>query len=194
MTSPKSPKPGRPRRYDLAPAPGFAHRDAALAFAALEELTARLWDLLQDLPPEALRFVPPAGGNSIAMLTIHLAAAEARWMARVTGTALPADLEQAVTAGLQDASGALPPSNLDLAALRDTGRRVREFTRRVLAPLSDLDREVPSGKMRVSVRGVLTHLLWHWTYHTGQAGLLRRLAGPRYQWTFHPRLAGPGAG
>jgi uncharacterized damage-inducible protein DinB len=184
---------GRPRRYDFAPAPGCANRDAALAVSALDELSARLMDLLTDLPPEALRFVPEGGGNSIAMLALHMAAAEALWVSRLTGAALPEDLRETLALGLQDASGQLPPSAYNAATLAGACGEVREFTRAQLAPLHDLDHEVAAQPFPLDARGVLMHLIWHWTYHTGQVGLLRRLCGARYKWTFDKKLAGPAA-
>ena len=185
-------RPGRPRRYDLKPLAGFARRDAARAVAALDELSARLFDLIADLPPAALRFCPRRGGNTIAMLVLHMAAAEAHWMARVTGKPLPPALARQLALGLQDPRGELRRVHLSLQALVGVCRRVRRLTRRRLAALTALDREVPAGRMRLTARGVLAHLLWHWTYHTGQVGLLRRLCGARYRWTFGRRLTGEG--
>ena len=68
-------------------------------------------------------------------------------------------------------------------------RRVREeITKARLGSVADICAEVPHEKMPLTVRGVLMHQVWHWTYHTGQAGLLRRLAGARYRWRFAERL------
>lgn len=186
-----APRSGRPRRYEFVPAPGFANPQAALAVGALDELTERLLDLLRDLPPEALHFKPQGAGNTIFMLTLHMAAAEARWVSRVTGAAVPPELDRALAPGMQDASGQLPSSSGDLAQLMEACRAARQFTRQNLAPITGLDRPVQSGSMSITAGGVLLHLLWHWTYHTGQAGLLRRLFGARYQWTFDKKLAGP---
>jgi uncharacterized damage-inducible protein DinB len=183
---------GRPRRYDLEPPTGFARRDAARAVAALDELSARLFDLIADLPPTALRFSPLREGNTIGMLVLHMAAAEAHWIARVTGKPIPAALAERLAPGLQAARGELRRANPNRRALLQICRRVRRLTRRRLAALTALDREVPAGRMRVTARGVLAHLLWHWTYHTGQVGLLRRLWGARYRWTFGRRLTGGG--
>ena len=41
-------KSGRPRRYDLRPVPGCENRDVGLMIAALDELSARLGDLIGD--------------------------------------------------------------------------------------------------------------------------------------------------
>jgi uncharacterized damage-inducible protein DinB len=181
-------RPGRPRRYALKPARGFARRDAGWAYAALEELSARLFDLIADLPAAALSFRPPHSGNSIGMLVLHMAAAEANWIARVTGRPVPKALAAQLAPGLQDASGNLRLTQPHPKQLRSICRRVRSLTHRRLAVLRTLDRQVPAGRMRLTVRGVLAHLLWHWTYHTGQVGLLRRLRGPRDKWTVSRRL------
>jgi len=180
---------GRPRRYDFAPAQGFAHPDAAYMVAALDELTERLFDLIRDLPQEALDFVPEGGTNSISMLARHIARAEAGWVAAVTEEPVPAELENALKAGAQDESGALPPSSASAADLAALARRVRdEITKRRLAPVRDIDTEVASGGRILTVRGVLMNQLWHWTHHTGQVALLRRLARMRYDWTYDTKI------
>lgn len=74
MTTPRK---GRPRRYDFAPADGFAHPDAAYLVAALDELLERLVDLIHGLPQEALDLVPEGGVNSISMPVRHITRAEA---------------------------------------------------------------------------------------------------------------------
>ena len=191
-------RPGRPRRYDLEPLPGFAHPFVGHAVAALDELSERLFDLISDLPPEALAFVPEGATNAIAMLVIHMAWAEASWIARATGRAIPDELASLLQPGRQDASGELPPLQ-DLTGRSQTCqvllialcRRVRqEVTVPALAPLVDVDAEmIANARVRhpqrpMTVRGVLMHLIWHWTYHSGQVGLLRRLWGARYRWTF----------
>jgi uncharacterized damage-inducible protein DinB len=74
-------------------------------------------------------------------------------------------------------------------------RRARqEVTAPALAVLDDVDRVVPDPKRPMTVRGVLMHLIWHWTYHSGQVGLLRRQWGARYQWMFDNTVGNvPGA-
>jgi len=186
---------GRPRRYEFAPADGFAHPDAAYLTAALDELSERLLDLIHDLPQEALDFVPEGGENSISMLVRHIARAEAGWVAAVTEEPIPTELGDALKAGAQDDSGALPPSSASADDLVALTRRVRdEITKRRLAPVRDIDTEVVSGERTLTVRGVLMNQLWHWTHHTGQVALLRRLAGVRYDWTYDTRITARVAG
>jgi uncharacterized damage-inducible protein DinB len=156
--------------------------------ALLDELSERLFDLVADLPQDALDFIPEGTTNSIAMLVLHMAWAEAGWLARSAQVTIPSDLEQALQPGGQDATGDLPASSSDPARLIELCRRVRsEVTDPALATLSDIDFEIPDTRRSMTLRQVLMHLVWHWTYHSGQAGLLRRLWGNRYKWTFAGR-------
>ena len=158
--------------------------------ALLEELSERLIDLTADLPQDALDFVPEGTTNSIAMLATHMAWAEASWVSRVTKAAIPADLEKDLLPGKQDASGDLPPSSAAADQLITYCRRVRQqVTMPALALVKDLDVEVGDERRPMTARGVLMHLVWHWTYHSGQVGLLRRLWGhQRYKWTFDKNI------
>jgi len=188
-------KEGRPRRYDLRPVSGFVSDDIAYVVAALDELSARLCDMISDLPQEALDFIPPGTTNSIAMLVVHMAWAEASWIARLADALIDPDLEALLLPGRQAAGGELPVSTYSVAELTALCHRVRhEVTMPALSVLGDIDRVVPDARRPMTVRGVLMHLIWHWTYHSGQVGLLRRQAGARYQWTFDNQLGDvPGA-
>jgi uncharacterized damage-inducible protein DinB len=178
-------RPSRPRRYDLAPIPTIPHAEAAYAVAAIDELRERLCDIIADLPQEAMDFSPKGAGNTIAMLTVHMAWAEASWIARATGQAIPADLQNALLPGKQGSTGDLPPYSNSAAALIALCNRVRQqVTLPGLSEIRELDAPLPGDPRKMTVRGVLWHLIWHWTYHSGQVGLLRRLCGSRYKWTF----------
>lgn len=194
MTSSK-PRPGRPRRYAIRPMTGFANEGAAYAAAMLDELSERLFDMISDLPQDAVDYVPEGATNSIAMLAIHMAWAEAGWIARVTQAEIPAELHESLRAGKQDASGDLPVSSATVEELVGYCRAVRQqITVPALTLVEDIDAEVADEKRPMTVRGVLMHLIWHWTYHSGQVGLLRRLWGHaqhRYQWTFDKRVGEP---
>jgi uncharacterized damage-inducible protein DinB len=184
-------KTGRPRQYDLEPAPGFADPTVAWVVTALDELAERLFDLIEDLAPEGMDYCPEGGENSIAMLVVHVAWVEAAWVSRITQVPIPPDLQLMLEAGKQDAWGSLPLSSMTAPQLITLCQRVRqEFTRSALATLSGIDIKSPDGEDLMTTREVLMHLIWHWTYHSGQVGLLRRLWGTRYQWTFDQR-AGP---
>jgi uncharacterized damage-inducible protein DinB len=185
-------RPSRPRRYDLQPLPGFVIADAGLAAAALDELRERLYDMIADLPREAMDFVPEGATNTVAMLTVHMAWAEAIWVANITGIPVPPELEPRLSLGKQGPSGDLPPSSARAPDLIELCQRVRdEITLPRLSALENIDAEIPDKTRPMTARGVLMHLIWHWTYHSGQVGVLRRLWGSRYKWTFDRRVGAP---
>lgn len=178
-------RPGRPRRYDIRPPEGFANQEAAYVAAALDELSERAFDLIVDLPQDALDFVPEGATNSMAMLVTHMAWAEASWVSRIASVQLAPDLEQSLRPGRQGPSGELPSFSASASRLTALCQRVRnEVTRPALALVHDVNAEIHDERRSMSVREVLLHLTWHWTYHSGQVGLLRRLWGTRYRWTF----------
>jgi uncharacterized damage-inducible protein DinB len=181
-----APRPGRPRKYNLHPAIGFADPEVAYAVAVLDELSARLHDMISDLPQNALDHVPEGTTNSIAMLVVHMAWAEASWVSGATGHAIPGDLEECLLPGRQDASGDLPVSSASAEELIAYCRAVRDtLTRHALASVEGIDEELQTTGQLGSLRQVLMHVVWHWIYHSGQVGLLRRLWGKtRYRWTF----------
>jgi len=175
----------RPRQYHLEPIQSIPHPEIADIAAALDELRERLYDIVRDMPQEALDFRPEGAGNTIAMLTVHMAWAEATWVTRATDRSIPADLSQALLPGKQGATGDLLPYSNDASALIALCSRVRqEVTLPGLSTIQDLETPLADDPRHMTVRSVLWHLIWHWTYHSGQVGLLRRLWGSRYQWTF----------
>lgn len=178
------PKQGRGRQYCLPPVAGFANGEMAAMVAGLDELLARHRDLIEDLPGEALTLLPPGFGNHLAWLTRHLAEGDCNWLSKLAEREPPADLREALRSDADDRSAAA------LLALCD---RVREeVTKPILAPIADLERSVVAADGRVlTPRGVVQHLLWHWTYHGGQCGILRRLTGHTYRWSFAPRGLAP---
>ncbi len=175
-------RPGRPRRYDAPTPEGFANPEAARFAAALDELSERLFDLIRDLPEEVLRARPEGAANSIQDLAVHMAAAEANWLIERAGAVAPADLKGRLLL-FPDPGG--PVARFDSKALEAFCRRERdEIALPALRLVASLDAVEPARKRIPTLRGVLLHLLWHWTYHTGQVGLLRRLARRGYRWTF----------
>ncbi|MFW6286437.1 MAG: DinB family protein [Candidatus Sumerlaeota bacterium] len=130
------------------------------------------------------------------MLVRHIAFAELHWVGNVTGHRISAELKEQTRSGGQDpASGDLPQSDLttveELIALR---RAVREdFTVPAVADIEDIDHAVQLGDKEATLRGILINQLWHWTYHSGQVGLLRRMTGQRYQWRYGKEIKAPGA-
>jgi uncharacterized damage-inducible protein DinB len=180
-------KMGRPRQYDLSPLPDFADAEIALAAAALDELRARALDQIDDLSARALASVPEGLTFSAGALVAHMIWAETGWIRRATGVDAPADIRERL-----DPLGRALPTGERVAAELTAGelatycRRVRdEQTVPALSRMSDIEAEVADPDRPTSVRGILMHLVWHWTYHSGQVGLLRDLYGAdEYRWTF----------
>lgn len=179
-------KVGRPRRYDLKPLDGFANEVVAWFAAALDELRDRVEDQVSDLTAADLSRIPNGTDLSIAALVVHLVWAELGWVRRITDCGVPADLMDAVEeVGRAVSVGERATLVIEAETLLRLCRRVRdEVTVPSLRTLTDVDGTVPSTSKSVTPRGVLMHLVWHWTYHSGQIGLLRELVGHGYTWTF----------
>jgi uncharacterized damage-inducible protein DinB len=177
-------KKGRPRRYDLPVPEGFDHRELALAVAFLQELAGRVYDQVEDLPREALDYVPANTTLSIGWLLVHLGWAEARWVGLATGTPMDTALGARLQEGALEHYGRPPGPAPEASALIQLCRRVQEeFTLPALRPVTEMDEPLERGGLEITLRGVMQQLSWHWTYHSGHIGLLRLLWGSDYQWT-----------
>jgi uncharacterized damage-inducible protein DinB len=175
---------GRPRRYGLPPLTGFANPELAGMAAWLRELAERVYDQIVDLPPEALDFSPADTKLSIGRLASHLAWAEAGWVSRITGEPIPRELQGGLDIGALTSFGEPPVPAGTAAELIGFCRRVQEtFSHPALSRVADIGAPLEAGGRTVNVRGVVTQLQWHWTYHSGQIGLLRLLWGSDYTWT-----------
>ncbi len=179
-------KVGRPREYGIQPLTGFADETVAMAAAALDELRARVVDQIEDLPQDALTFVPEGTTLTIAALVVHLVWAEANWVERMTGVRQPDDLRTTV-----DAAGRAVPAgeqvipDLDAAALVALCEQVRDgFTLPALKNVTDVEAVLPEEDRPTTPWAILMHLMWHWTYHSAHIGLIREQWGSGYQWTF----------
>lgn len=176
---------GRPRRYDMLPVAGFINSDVALAVAALDELLERTLDQFDDLPQEALDFAPPGTPLTIGALVIHLAWAEMGWIERIARASIPADLRARVDPGCKVPLGEPVTSTATASELAALCRRARaEVTYPALAMVADADVVIDDPQRPLTPRGVLMHLVWHWTYHSAHIGMLRELWGSAYTWTF----------
>ena len=177
-------KTGRPRRYGLPSLPGFANAELSARAAWLRELAERVYDQIEDLPPEALDFSPRETMLSIGRLTAHLAWAEATWVSRLTREPIPEDLQGNLDIGALTAFDRPPVPAGTASELIAFCRRVQEsYTGLALSRVADSGVPLEAGGRTVNVRGVVTQLQWHWTYHSGQIGLLRLLWGSDYTWT-----------
>jgi uncharacterized damage-inducible protein DinB len=193
----KQDKIGRLRRYTLEPPAGFANTELAHSVAQLQELAERVYDQIVDLPADALDFAAPDTPLTISMLVLHMAWAEARWVRRMTGVELPDALNGEIERGSLSRIGEPPPSGYSASRLIELCRRVqKDYSRAALSGVHDIDEVLKRDGVTFSVRGAMGQLAWHWTYHSGQIGLLRLLWGSDYQWgsedlvALPPRLKG----
>lgn len=185
MSTPVHRFPGRGRRYDLEPDAEAKNPFMAEAIAVLDERAERASDLLRDLTTEQLAFVPSNVYFSIAKVFLHLVTAEEEWMTRVRPHPVPAHLKEVMTYGsIMD--GTAPPGTLLHAdRLRGVASEYRDtVSRPLLREITDPEQEIADGSKLRTVRQVMHHLTWHWTYHSAHIGLIRLMTGSDYVWTF----------
>jgi hypothetical protein len=189
---PSSQRLGRPRRYTLQPPAGFANTELAHAVAQLQELAERVYDQIVDLPADALDYTAQDTPLNISMLVLHMAWAEAWWVRRITGTQISDTLNGEIQRGSLGKIGEPPPSGYSASTLIEICRRVqREYSLPGLTETLDIDEVLQKEGVTFSVRGVMGQLAWHWSYHSGQIGLLRLLWGSDYQWNSEDIVALP---
>ena len=177
------PRPGRPRRYTLDPPPGFANIELAHSVALLQELAERVYDQIEDLPADALDYTAQDAPLSITMLVLHMAWAELWWVRRICGVEIADSLNREIQRGALDKIGQPPPSGYSASELIAICRRAQgEYSQPGLAGIEDIDEVLKKDGFTFSVRGAMGQLAWHWSYHSGQIGLLRLLWGSDYQW------------
>ena len=183
-----SPKQGRPREYTLTPLTGIRDQKLAVAAAMLHELRERVVDQVIDLPVKALSFRPPGTSLSIGVLAVHLVWAEAGWIGAITGCDVPSafhgninDIGQALPGGYEP-----PECSMNADEIGALVNRIGpEFTEPALAAFTkSIDAVIVTRNRTMTTRGVLMHLIWHWTYHSAHIGLIREQWGSDYTWTF----------
>lgn len=181
-------KTGRQRHYDISPFDGYADRDVAFMAAFLSELRARAIDQFEDLPTDALDFVHPKVGFTIGQLAIHVSWGEVRRLSTFLEAPIEPDVEATLSQGALSTLGtSLPPSRSadELADIVKKGAAIVDDLLRSAVVNPDEARDSDGS----TLRGVLMHLQWHWSFHSGHIGLIRLLWGSDYTWTMHPPLA-----
>jgi uncharacterized damage-inducible protein DinB len=188
----KQDKIGRPRRYNLKPPAGFANTELAHGVAQLQELAERVYDQIVDLPGEALDYTAQETTLTISMLVLHMAWAEAWWVQRITGVKTPDSLRKEIEKGSLSKLSEPPPPGYTASRLIELCRQVqKDYSQPALSDIEDIDTVLTEEGSTFSVRGVMGQLAWHWTYHSGQIGLLRLLWGSDYQWKSEDIVALP---
>ncbi len=185
---------GRPREYNISPAPGYKSEELGFRAAWLAELRERVIDQISWLPPNALNYVSGDTKLSIARLARHLAWAEATWFGKAGGPDPAADLAELLSVDALSGFSAdpVPADSAEplVAAIRRIGEEVAEPT---LRAASDIDSVVLEDG--TTMRGIVMHLECHWLYHSGHIGLLAFECGYDYTWRanrpYAPNPPGP---
>jgi uncharacterized damage-inducible protein DinB len=172
----------RPRCYSFAPLPGFASDHVAWLVAGLTEVTERHFDLVQRLPAHVLDERLGEAPSSINQITAHLGWGDANWLGALRAESMP-------TPSPLDRELQEPPSPFALeetiAACLSVRHAGLEFLRNVSDPHQPTSWR-DEGKL--TVHGVLMHLIWHWTYHDGQCGEIALALGHSHPWTFEQHV------
>ncbi len=173
-------KRGRSRSYEWANTDGPGIR---WYVSALEELHERVFDQIEDLSEEELSFVAPESQISMGWLVTHLISSDVNWIERLSGQSRPAWLSKGPLSQLRR-YGEVQPSFGSPDSLIDEGRRAwTEWGKQILLGGVSPSDETGAGPLPTA-GAVLSHLIWHWSFHSGHIGLVRLQAGGEYEWTF----------
>jgi uncharacterized damage-inducible protein DinB len=167
--------PPRPRSYRMPLPAGFASETVASLAAALTETTERHFDLVRRLPPALLESRLGEAPSTPFEITAHLGWGDGQWFGFLRGRPIPL---APILEGEKGVSGNLDEVIAACQAVRDEGMA---FLRGVVDPRQALSWR-QDGK--ASVLGVMSHLIWHWTYHCGQCGEIALAQGHSHPWTF----------
>jgi uncharacterized damage-inducible protein DinB len=150
--------------------------EVAVYMKMLEQSTSEWRGMLgTDVTPAQLVHQAYPGAHSIGAVLLHMADSEAIWTMEVlAGGSVPAALKKELLADETDAwNGKWPvvPSE-PLAYYYEKQDRVREHTLRVLAGLTDIEKDVSAWGNTFTIRWILGHMVSHDSQHGGQAILL----------------------
>jgi uncharacterized damage-inducible protein DinB len=142
----------------------------------LEQSTGEWRGMLgTDVTPEQLVHQAYPGAHSIGAVLLHMADSEAIWtMELLEGGAVPAELKEELLADQTDVWNGKWPTVLEepLEYFYEKQDRVREHTLRVLAGLTDIEKDVSAWGNTFTIRWILGHMVSHDSQHGGQAILL----------------------
>jgi hypothetical protein len=178
---------GRPRRYALAAANDSAGIELSYLLGLLDELVVRTEDQVEHLPAEAFNYLGPNSTLSIGRLILHLVGADlSMWAAAARGAPQAPYADRLVNVLPGDFSS--PPGDLSFAPeiLRDHMVWRRTHLIEPCRVPGFLDR-TPDHPVCRTNRELLAHMVWHWSYHSGQIGLIALEAGYDYVWTSTPK-------
>ena len=143
----------------------------------LDELRLRLRDLIDDIPPELGNRVPDWTANSIFYLSAHMVWAEQAWIERAVHDQYPI---QAVFQSTPSHGEQFERESL-LAVLDEVGVKITQvYLEKIESGTCTFSQTGPFEELSE----LLQHLTWHYGYHSGQVGLLRRYLDLAYKWNF----------
>lgn len=176
-------KQGRPRRFQLAEAADPLGAELSFQLGFLTELGTRVQDQIDHLTADALNYQGPQSTLSIGRLVFHLAGADLNMLSSALGQAPDPTWLDRLKPGLL-ADFAKAPGDLSQApfVLREYLDFRQEHLLGRCRALGFLDRAVEHLYCQTN-RALLSHLVWHWSYHSGQIGLVALEAGFDYVWT-----------
>jgi uncharacterized damage-inducible protein DinB len=143
----------------------------------LEELRLRLRDLIEDIPQELGNKTPEWTENSIFYLWAHMIWAEQQWIKRAVNSQykMPEVVDSVISPDMQFEKGQL------IIALDSVGEKITHpYLKKVEGGECVFSQTGPFEKLDE----LLQHLCWHYSYHSGQIGMLRRFVQQPYQWNF----------
>lgn len=179
-------KQGRPRRFAFGTDDTIG-TELSFTLDFLDELAVRVDDQISHLPAEALNFLGPHSTLSIGRLVLHLVGADLKMLSTMVGETPTPPYQAKLDRGLiTDFSS--PPGDLSFAwgVLKEHIAFRRPHLLDRCRKEGFLERSVEHVACRTN-RELLAHTVWHWSYHSGQIGLVALEAGYDYVWTSTPR-------
>ncbi|MBT3274216.1 MAG: DUF664 domain-containing protein [Spirochaetales bacterium] len=178
----------RGRKYNLDPVQTIPDPETATAAAFLIEAEDRLIDLVETANQTQLHFKPEGSYLSMANLTKHMTWAEMVWISKISTVPIPHKVQEFTGTPAPQALPELTEGNEGAHEFISTIHTLRtEYTIPALAKVTDFRANVAAEGMPGgpdTVGKIISHLIWHWTYHTGQVGLLLLQGGFDYSWSF----------
>jgi uncharacterized damage-inducible protein DinB len=150
--------------------------EVAVYMKMLEQSTSEWRGMLgTDVTPAQLVHQAYPGAHSIGAVLLHMADSEAIWTMEVlAGGSVPESLKKELLADETDVWNGKWPTVLEepLEYFYEKQDRVREHTLRVLAGLTDIEKDVSAWGNTFTIRWILGHMVSHDSQHGGQAILL----------------------
>jgi len=177
-------KQGRPREFSWEMDLDNQNPELHYVIGFLQELCRRVEDQIVSLPDNVMNFMGPNSSLSIGRLVLHLIDADLNILRMVIGESFPRfenpdRLEQGKLSRFNELPGDLSYAKELLPDYIDWRKK---NTLALLHSVNPLDKKIDHPYCKTG-RQILAHLTWHWSYHSGQIGLIAMEAGYDYVWT-----------